>query len=175
MKIGLLTKRIEPAQCDETLHLSTFIKRRVVSYFLWVLYFSMGVYTVLRSIQGGPERMQRFWSVISTTFLIECHWFLVYWIEYTFDTKFIKHRIRRFDSRAILKLRQCQISKCALLYPVQNNTPASMAWSMQDHYFKIWRRPICWHQIIIALTLKRKTYLNETDCIFIAQLCKHVW
>ena len=34
-------------------------------------------------IQGGPERMQRFWSVISTRFLIEYHWFLLYWIEYS--------------------------------------------------------------------------------------------
>ena len=33
-------------------------------------------------IQGGPKRMQRLCSVISTTFLIECHWFFtvhVFW------------------------------------------------------------------------------------------------
>ena len=30
--------------------------------------------------------MQRLWSVISTTFLIECHWFLLYWIEYYFPS-----------------------------------------------------------------------------------------
>ena len=40
------------------------------------------VCSVKKYIQGGPERMQRFWSVISTRFLIEYHWFLLYWIEY---------------------------------------------------------------------------------------------
>ena len=27
-------------------------------------------------MQGGPKRMQRLWFVISTKFLIDCHWFL---------------------------------------------------------------------------------------------------
>ena len=31
--------------------------------------------------------MQRLWSIISTTFLIKCHWFfLLYWIEYSFPS-----------------------------------------------------------------------------------------
>ena len=40
----------------------------------------------LYRIRGDPKRMQRFWSVISTTLLIEYRWFLLYWIEYSFPS-----------------------------------------------------------------------------------------
>ena len=44
------------------------------------------LYILCWHIRGGPKRMQRFWSVISTTLLIEYRWFLLYWIEFFFPS-----------------------------------------------------------------------------------------
>ena len=70
-------------------------------------------------IQGGPKRMQRLWSVISTTFLIESHWFLLYWIEYSFPSNLTlssSSMDNAFDSRAIF-LRQCHFQNVLLPPP----------------------------------------------------------
>ena len=71
-------------------------------------------------IRGGPKRMQRFWSVISTTLLIEYRWFLLYWIEYSFPSNLTPSSSsmdRAFDSRAIF-LRHCHFQN-VLLFPPQ--------------------------------------------------------
>ena len=38
-------------------------------------------------IQGGPERMQRLWSLISRTSSIKQNWFLFYYVENSFSNK----------------------------------------------------------------------------------------
>ena len=115
-----------------------------------------GGWTRLRtpSIQGGPKRMQRLWYVLSTTFLIECHWFLLYWIEYSFPSNWHQvHQvwIRRFDSRAIF-LRQCRFQN-VLLFPPQ-------AGLKQRDFFNL-TASHCVDKSIIALTLKRRTRQHE--------------
>ena len=55
------------------------------------------------SYTAWPKKMQRFWSAISTTLLIECHWFSLHWIEYYLSnlTPSSSSMDRAFDSRAI--------------------------------------------------------------------------
>ena len=48
--------------------------------------FTDGTLGFPRYIRGGPKRMQWFWSVISTTLLIENRWILLYWIGYSFPS-----------------------------------------------------------------------------------------
>ena len=113
-----------------------------------------------RDIPGGPKRMQRFWSVISTTFLIEFHWFLLYWIEYYFQV--IWHQvhkvwIRRFDSRAII-LRQCHFQMCYF-------SPANRLEAVGIYF--IWR--LCWQKHNCP-HFEKEDNMNESEA-FITQLC----
>ena len=103
--------------------------------------------------------MQRFWSVISTTFLIEYHWFLLYWIEYLLQV--IWHQvhidwIRRFDSRAII-LWQCHFQNVPLF-------PRKQAWSSWNLFQnQCWQKHNCPH-------FEKEDSMNDSEA-FITQLC----
>ena len=106
----------------------------------------------LWAIRGGPKRMQRFWSVISTRFLIEYHLFFCC-IGYSIIFQVIWHQVhqvwvRRFDSRANFR-RQCHFQN-VLLFPPQ-------AGLKQLEFISSDGVPLNVDKSIIALTLKRKT------------------
>ena len=124
------------------------------------------LYRRIIGIQGGPKRMQRFWSVISTTFLIECHWCLLYWIEYSFPSNLTPSLsrlwIRRFDSRAIFP-RQCHFQNVLLF-------PRKQAWSSGNFSSDgVPLNQLCWQKHNCP-HFEKEDNMNETEA-FITQLC----
>ena len=104
-------------------------------------------------IQGGPKRMQRVWSVISTTFLIECHWFLLYWIEYSFPsilTPSLSSMDKAFWFQGYFS-EAVSFSKCSPFSPASRLEAAGIFHLVASHWIS------CVDKSIIALTLKRKT------------------
>ena len=96
--------------------------------------------------------MEWFVSGISTRFLIECHLFLLYWIDNFFPSKLTSSSsnldIRRFDSRAIF-LRQCRFQN-VLLFPRKQtwssrNFPSDgvpwnqLCWQTHNYLLSLWK------------------------------------
>ena len=104
-------------------------------------------------IRGGPKIMQRFWSVISTTFLIEYHWFLLYWIEYSYPSNLTPS----FDYRASI-LRQYHFQNVPLF-------PRKQAWSSWNLFQNqlYWQKHNCPH-------FEKEDNMNESEA-FITQHC----
>ena len=67
----------------------------------------------------GPERMERLWSLISRISSIKRNWFLFYYVENLFSTKWHRDHsfwVRRLDPSAIL-VRQCHFQNLVLFGP----------------------------------------------------------
>ena len=75
----------------------------------------------LRLIQGGPERMQQLWLLISWTSSMKHNCFLFYLVEHSFSNKmtpwsFCQFWVRCLDCSAIL-VRQCNFQNLVLFRP----------------------------------------------------------
>ena len=159
----------------------------------WPKLFVHNVFDCLKHIihiQGGPKRMQRLWSVISTTFLIECHWCLLYWIFFYIQVIWHQVWIRRFDSRAIF-LRQCHFQN-VLLSPPQaglkqreffssDGIPLRWLWKGRQHE---WNRGIHYATLCTIIGKVPQSCVMNASVSFIwssfskwGQLCfcQHSW
>ena len=100
----------------------------VIYWFFFPLLVVPRLHSLILYIQGGPKRIQRFWSEISMTFVIEYHWFCC--IGYNILFQVIWHQvhqvwIKRFDSRAIF-LRQCHFQNVLLLRPAKQASSSAI-------------------------------------------------
>ena len=112
------------------------------------------------AIRGGPKRMQRFWSGISTTLLIEYHWFFCIGYNIIFQVTWHQvHKvwIMRFDSRASI-LRQCYFQN-VLLFPASRLEAVGIYFICR----LCWQKHNCPH-------FEKEDNMNESEA-FIAQLC----
>ena len=97
-------------------------------------------------IQGGPERMQRLWSLISRTSSIKRNWFLFQSVENLFSNKMTPWSliwVRRLNPSAIL-VRQCHFQNLVLFRPHR---------TLEHNKILTWRPPVA----LTALALKTKT------------------
>ena len=114
--------------------------------------------------------MQLLWSVILTTFLIECHWFLLYWIEYSFPSKLTPSSStldKAYWFWAIF-LRQCRFQNVLLF------SPRKQTWSSGN--FSSDGVPCMESAVVDKQThncmprFEKEDNMNETEA-FITQLC----
>ena len=115
--------------------------------------------------------MQRLWSVISTTFLIQCsHWFLLYWIEYSFPSKLTPSSSsmdRRFAYRAIF-LRQCRFQNVLSPPPPPVSRLEAAEIFLPTIVGVPWNQ-LCW-QTHNCPRFEKKDNMNDTEA-FITKLC----